>query len=421
MAEQSPYAAAAAAARQAMWSRFFHPETMMFYDYDPGVPGQPLLPRPDEIAARHPNLAGWFTGMENGALNSSLMLEMVCLEGDYTPEAERLPLRREAARIWMGLDRLFTVATDPGFLPRAVALDGVSHYPNSSADQYTYYVSAAVRYARSPLCDLGTRRRIGETLEAICARWERDGWVDWLEDRRGPAIFGDIGSFTPDRASRLIQALLAAATFTARGAYWRARYLEKVEEADRARLALAPHQRGRATYVAQQNQIAWRMLYDLERDGDLRAVYRDRLRETARSVVEALETFRQFDATAHQATLAETDFDWRHAYDGGPLPMDPLREGQARYQERIRAYVRRSREVRAVDQYEHRFVQESMEVAQIIALSDDEELIETHRATMRELLLAFAYERLRLSWSLYAVGFVYWLAIAPAEGRRRYP
>src|SRR5262245_60016626 len=125
-------AEAVAAARRDIWSRFVHPETLMFYDYDPGVPDQPFLPRPDEIEAGFPSPAGWFTGMENGATYGSLLLEWICLEADYTPEKDRGPLRREAARVWMGLDRLLTVARDPGFLPRTVALDGVTHYPNSS-------------------------------------------------------------------------------------------------------------------------------------------------------------------------------------------------------------------------------------------------------------------------------------------------
>lgn len=413
-------AAAAARARQEIWSRFVHPETLTFYDYDPGVPGQPYLPRPDEIAAGLPNPAGWFTGMENGAISGPLLLEAICLEGDYTPQAERAPLRREAARIWMGLDRLATVARDPGYLPRAVALDGVSHYPNSSVDQYTHYVSALARYARSPLCDTGTRRRIGQILDEICSRWERDGWVDRLEDGRGPAIFGDIGALRPDRSCRLLLCLLAAATFSLRGAHWRARYEEKMAEADRARLAPTPHRAGAATYVAQQNQLAWRLLYDIEPDREIRARYAQHLRETAESALAPLDGFREFDAAAHAAAVAASDFDWRHAGDGESLPMDPLREGQERYQKRMSAYLDRSRALRPVHGYEYRHVWTPFEVGQIIALCPDEDLVARHRPTLVELLRTYPFERLRLSWSLYAVGFVYWLALAPAEGRPRY-
>lgn len=417
----SPAASAAALARREIWARFVHPETLMFYDCDPGPEGQRFLPYPHEIAAGIPNPAGWLTGMENGAISGPLLLEAICLEADHTPEAERPPLRREAARIWMGLERLATVARDPGYLPRAVALDGVSHYPNSSVDQYTHYVSALARYARSPLSDPGTRRRIGQILDAICARWERDGWVDRLEDGRGPAIYGDIGAHRPDRASRLLQCLLAAATFAPNAAHWRAQYEAMVEDNGRARLRPTPHQPGRATYVAQQNQLAWRLLFDLEPDGNLRAIYQERLRETAASALDGLETFREFDSAAHAAAVAASDFDWRHAYDGEPLGMDPLREGHERYRQRMAAFMTRVRERRPVHAYEYRHVWCPLEVGQIIALSGDQALLESHRPTLREMLVTYPFQQLRLSWSFYAVGFAYWLALAPADGYTLHP
>ena len=144
------------------------------------------------------------------------------------------------------------------------------------------------------------------------------------------------------------------------------------------------------------------------------------LAETARSALGPLEAFREFDRAAHAAEAARSDFNWRHAYDGGAEPMDPLREGHQRYRERMAAYMKRTHALRPVHVYEHRHVWMPLEVGQIIALSDDTALIERSRPALRELLLAYPYDQLRLAWSLYAVGFVYWLALADADGRMRH-
>ena len=120
---------AADATRRILWQRFVHADNQMFYDYWWGVPGFPHLPTPDQIAQEFPNAAGWGTGMENCALNAAQVLPGALLRHELAPD-ERT--EHEARTLFQGLLRLFCAASAPGFLPRGLALDGVSHYPNSS-------------------------------------------------------------------------------------------------------------------------------------------------------------------------------------------------------------------------------------------------------------------------------------------------
>ena len=80
----------------------------------------------------------------------------------------------EQARLYFsGLTHLCAVAKDPGFLPRALALDGASHYVNSSVDQYTMFFFALLRFFRSSLATPEDRATIQRIWEAVLVRWER--------------------------------------------------------------------------------------------------------------------------------------------------------------------------------------------------------------------------------------------------------
>src|SRR5262249_906551 len=255
------------AARERIWKDFTHPETRMFYDLAHRVDGFPWLPTAAEIAREFPNARGGGTGMENGALNAAQHIPGLLLRYQLTGD----PTAAEQARFYLcGLQHLCGAARDPGFLPRALAPDGVSHYPNSSVDQYTMLFLGLLRYFASAVATPEDRASIKHIWQSILVRWERDGWEDRREDGRA-ATFGDIGAIHPGRSSRLLAALLGGTVITG-DEHWRRVYREKLSEHDGARLKQNMPEAGRALYVFDQNQASWRLLYELEDEPAIKAI-----------------------------------------------------------------------------------------------------------------------------------------------------
>jgi len=385
-----------------IWAHFYHPDTLMFYDYAWGREGWAYLPTANEIARRLPNRAGWGTGMENPALNASQYLPALLLRHTLARHhlLDDAPAASRARQLFAGLRRLLAVAREPGFLPRGLALDGVSHYPNSSIDQYTMLFYALWHYFHSPLCTPADQQAIKTIWHNILTRWERSNWEDRTEDGQ-PAWYGDIGALQPDRGCRLLAALHAGAALTGES-HWDELYAQKRAKADgyRLRAALSPSW---PLYVYDQNQVAWRLLAETEPDDALRAHYRQRMAETAAAVRDRLLVYRQFDPAEHARLLASSQWDWRQAVDPPGQPQTTL--------EQVRAYNVRLRALAPVISYEHRFVQEPFEAAHVLLLSGDAASLDTLREHLPDLFAVYPYDKLVLSWSVYEVEWVYWLAV----------
>ncbi len=386
---------AADATRRILWQHFVHSDNQMFYDYWWGVPGFPHLPTPDQIAQEFPNAAGWGTGMENCALNAAQVLPGALLRHELAPD-ERT--EHEVRTLFQGLLRLFRVASDPGFLPRGLALDGVSHYPNSSADQYTMALYALHAYAGSGVATEAEQEEMRKVWQNVLVRWERHGWEDRREDG-GQTMFGDMNRIAPDRASRLLAALLGGFAMTG-DRHWHSVYRQKLEEQDYARLRTGLPPPSSALYVHDQNQVAWRLLWELETDSDLRQRYADLMTETANCVLPRLPRYRQFDTHEHVRLLAASTWDWRTAC----LPPGAGPNHGAQYNARLRRLA-------PVSAYEHEYVQGPWEAAHILSLSEAPD----HHRMLREhlplLLTAHPCDNLSLSWSIYDVEWTYWMMV----------
>jgi hypothetical protein len=389
-------AEAAAAAAQHIRQSFLHADTQMFYDYAWGDRGFDLLPTPEEVGRTFPNAAGWGTGMENPALSAAQHLPAVLLRHQLGGDPAAVA---EARFLVGGLLRLFDAASSPGFLPRGLGLDGVSHYTNSSVDQYTMVFYGLYKYHESGIATPAEQRSIQRVWHQVLLRWQAAGWQDLREDGTA-AFFGDIGALRPDRSSRLLAALLGGWALTGEEC-WRQVYLEKVEEQDRARLAPALPAASSALYVADQNQVAWRLLADLEDDPALRAEYRSRLVETAAHVSERLLLYRDFDAGAHAAALAASDWDWRKVSDS---VQPDANHG--------RVFNQRRSELAPAIPYEHQLVQTPFEVAHVLLLAADQASLDFLQPHVEPLFAAYPYPRLALSWSVYETEWDYWLAAA---------
>ena len=402
-------AEAAAATRQHIWQHFIHRDTQMFYDLDWRVHGR-YLPTPEEIARSFPTRAGGRTGMENPALNAGQYLPAVVLRHQLGHDAASAD---EARLLFSGMKRLCDVAKDPGFLPRGVALDGASHYTNSSCDQTTMFLNGIFRYYESDIPTEEEKQAIRQIWQNMLARWERDGWEDRTEDGQ-PAVNGDIGAIAADRASRLLMALLGGAVVTG-DEHWRRQYRQKLEEQDYARLKTGLPPSGGALYVLDQNQVAWRLLVDLEDDPAIRQEYQARLEETAAAVHGNLLAYQEFDPAEHSQRKAASDWDWRKAHEPPDQTQTTpsLVSGKLRYAsvEQARERRLRLRKLQPVWWYEFQYVTEPFEAAHVLLLSGDAVSLDLLQSHLGPLFGAYPYEQLLLSWSLYETEWDYWLAV----------
>ena len=402
-------AEAAAATRQHIWQHFIHRDTQMFYDFDWRVHGR-YLPTPEEIARSFPTRAGGRTGMENPALNAGQYLPAVVLRHQLGHDAASAD---EARLLFSGMKRLCDVAKDPGFLPRGVALDGASHYTNSSVDQINMFLNGIFRYYESDIPTEEEKQAIRQIWQNMLARWERDGWEDRTEDGQ-PAVNGDIGAIADDRASRLLMALLGGAVVTG-DEHWRRQYRQKLEEQDYARLKTGLPPSGGALYVFDQNQVAWRLLVDLEDDPAIRQEYQARLEETAAAVHGNLLAYQEFDPAEHSQRKAASDWDWRKAHEPPDQTQTTpsLVSGKLRYAsvEQARERRLRLRKLQPVWWYEFQYVTEPFEAAHVLLLSGDAVSLDLLQSHLGPLFGAYPYEQLALSWSLYDTESVYWLAV----------
>lgn len=389
---------AADAARRILWQHFVHLDTRMFYDYWWGVPGFPHLPTADEVAREYPNAPGWGTGMENCALNAAQVLPGALLRHELAPDEGT---EFEARTLFQGLLSLFGAASDPGFLPRGLALDGVSHYPNSSADQYTMALYALHACLGSGVATAAQQQEVREVWHNVLTRWERAGWEDRREDG-GPALYGDMNRIAPDRAGRLLAALLGGFVVTG-DRHWHTVYRQKLEEQDGARLRTGLPPPNASLYVYDQNQVAWRLLWELEEDAGLRQRYRDLMTQTADAVLARLPAYKQFSRQEHARLLAASTWDWRAAC----LPPGEDPNHGAPYNARIR-------QLAPVSAYEHEFVQGPWEVAHILSLSEAPGHHQALREHLPSLLAAHPWDSVALSWSIYDVEWTYWTMVRRA-------
>ncbi len=176
---------------RAAWDRFFDERTYLFYDYVCSYdPAQQLagLPTPAEAAQQKPNPNGWGTGMEDCAISGGLMLAMVCDRFAATGDAAMCPY---AQKVFVGLKALVESSTTDGFVCRGLCpADGKSHYPESSRDQYTWYIYGLWRYYHSSIALTEDKAAIRKLITAVCVRMERN-----IVPGRNFSIGKDTGTF----------------------------------------------------------------------------------------------------------------------------------------------------------------------------------------------------------------------------------
>ena len=292
----------------ALWRKFFNPETNLIYDCEFTEASQ--YPTPEEVARSHPSCAGWGTGMEDCTLTAGFVLDAMLAAHRMTGEAEWAD---KARKIFTGLAALGTVSGVPGYVARGFAPGRTDVYPNSSADQYTSFVYGVWRYAASSAATEDERDTATRLLVDVAKFVEAFGHTIPRLDGR-PSIYGDTDTIEPGRACRILQFYKAAFALSG-DEHWHDLYRLKVNEHDRARprCHYGPEvwDLRRNIHAVAQSQIAFRLLYETETDPELKKMYRHALEAEARSVIGRLELWREIVAKPLGKALPPR---WRPAF-----------------------------------------------------------------------------------------------------------
>jgi len=388
-----------------IWQHFIHPELGLLYDYvAPDEDDRPpfwWLPTPEEIARRYPNPQGWSTGMEDSSINGGVYLAAMVTAHRVTGRDEYI---EKARRLYQGLIRTATCSPEKGYIARGLTYDGAHWYPASSVDQYTWWMHGMWTFARSGLASEARLKSgiqqiddIREVAQDVCARLERDGWTINQEDGQ-PAYYTDIGAFTPDRSTRLLEVLRIAHALT-NNPHWLEVYYEKVHEERDHRLrsvqdmlAYTP-----TPYAILQTAASLVPLISLESETQIKNQYISALNACARGMWYAIPACYQYEP----ACIADADWspDWRQRY-----PLEGFHKGGIKFLPPGWAY-------------EDGVVRRPCEAMMVVAYAADTDAAMKHQVVRDQLrtmikwaLTTYEYERL-YSYALVYAEALYWLAV----------
>lgn len=154
------------------WTRFFSPETEVFYDliisYDPqkSLEFVPTAGEIERLSKANPN--GYSTGMEDGMIIGGIMMCAVLDKYEMTKDPS---LKKFADAIARGMARCALSPKARGFVARAVSVsDGRSFFPSTSRDQYTHCVHGLYKYFKSPLATAEDKKLAAEICAAVADR-----------------------------------------------------------------------------------------------------------------------------------------------------------------------------------------------------------------------------------------------------------
>ena len=302
---------AMARCHERLWDAFIHPDLGLIYDYVADDEQQPFwwLPTPAEISRRCPNPQGWSTGMEDSSISGGVYLAAMVTAHRLTADED---YAHKAQQLCAGLLRAGTCSPERGFIARSLTPDGDHWYPASSVDQYTWWMHGMWAYARSGLATDGEVDAIRTVAAEVCRRLERDDWAIAQEDG-SEAYYCDLGAYTPDRSTRLLEVLLIAWDLTGEAHWWEV-YAGKVRERGGKRLdsvqdmlAYTP-----TPYAVLQTAASLVPLMALEPDADTEARYAGALKACARGMWYAVPALYGYDA--ERLSRADWDPDWRRRY-----------------------------------------------------------------------------------------------------------
>lgn len=256
---------------QQTWTRFYSPQTNLFYDYLSSYePGKELahLPEADEVARQFPNPCGYSTGMEDGMILGGAMLSV--LVDRHAVEPDNAAVSGQAEEVYQGLKMLLTVHGVPGFPARGVSPKDAKKqvYINSSRDQVTHAVHGLWRYYHSDLATADRKAEIRGLMRAVADRMIRyvtpEHGFDFLRLDGTPCGLGicKMWEVKPHEAARLPMIYAAAWDVTGDEVY-QTHYLRYLKPA--IEQSQTPGE-DRPAYALLQMQCSLELLLAVEKD-----------------------------------------------------------------------------------------------------------------------------------------------------------
>lgn len=257
-----------------MLTRLYSEKTHTFYDYtlpDKIQKFEEYLPSPEIIDKQIPNPCGWGSGMEDGVINGSIMLENAIEAYKYTKDEKYISLAKD---FFKGLKTLASVSSSDGFLARNVSpVDGKTHYIDSSRDQYTHWIYSCTKYYESGLADGDEKEFIKKTLCAFAKRarrtmTEETGFNLLREDEKKGFVVYMWGNIDAHEWMRICMFFISAWKICGdesfKDDYYRFRD-EALERSEKICFSRLPK-----LFAIHQMQLSIRYVYDLDTDENFR-------------------------------------------------------------------------------------------------------------------------------------------------------
>ena len=304
-------------------------KTHLLYDHRLGDWSK--LPTREETERAFPNPCGYGTGMEDSIINGAGMIDALL------QRLREQPSEQDRAFLHELLDGLLLTAEagKDGFLPRSrIPSDGISHYPDSSRDQYTLFLYAMWRLNAERAVNEGELSRIRCAVVRIAERAIRnvtpENGYDLLREDGGRSLvttmWGEIGNHEMPRLPMLY---LLAYDLSGEEAYL-TRYMALREEMLRGLLPMGHYW---AAYCVAQMQMSLAVIRALDPDPAFRRKIHTVMCHVANFCTQSLPEYREKlvrkrDFRGEYPSFRDLACVPRKGVADGGLPnLAPVREG----------------------------------------------------------------------------------------------
>lgn len=385
-----------------IWRRFIDRHGVML-DFA-ALDGAVDIPTPEECRLGKPNALGWWSPIENGGFFNGLYMEAAVNRWRVTQRKEDA---EKARRLAGGLMLLASISQVKGFVGRGVATDGRAHYAMGSDDQTLPWFYGLWRYLESGLAGADERGRIVAKLVETAGEILR---LNWQVPAESPFnIRGGFAGFLFYQAPRLLfvakmmhqvtgdpkwEALYRAALHE-RGGKERVSRLELCERGMVYGYGGSTH---RHSWTTSNCVVVMRALWEMEKDGAVRAAFGRGLEASARVAMESLPDALKFERDSR----LHFDTDWRKLCATW-VPQHTVAEAvtlaEAQSRELGKLAPRRGQELR--------WVREPAFAAWIVTLAPDRNTLKQRVADIERVLLHYPYDQLFYS-QFFPVELAWW-------------